>query len=278
VATSNTATVQPVYGESQAPAAPRPVPVADLSADPVCTIRNLTKSFSGSTHILRGIDLNIGQGESVALIGSNGAGKSTLLRCLVRLIEPNGGSIHLLDRPVMELGSRQLRRLRSQVGFVFQRHNLVPRLTALTNVLHGAQATQSGPRVWYQSLASSETRQHAMHCLDRVGLSDIALRRADQLSGGQSQRVAIARTLMQKPKFVIADEPVASLDPVAGVEVMDLFVQLLREDGITLLFTSHHLGQAIEFSDRVIGLQAGQVTLNCQSAKAHVSELKHVYE
>ena len=178
----------------------------------------------------------------------------------------------------MTLKQRSLRRLRAEVGFVFQRHNLVRQLPVLSNVIHGAQSRQSGPRVWYHSLATRQTRERAMHCLDRVGLTALAQRRADQLSGGQSQRVAIARTLMQDPKFVIADEPVASLDPVAGLEVMELFVQLLREDGTTLLFTSHQLEQSIEFADRIVGLQAGRVSLDCPAATASIDELKHVYE
>jgi phosphonate transport system ATP-binding protein len=243
-----------------------------------CTVRGLRKSFNKDVTVLDGIDLFLPHGQSVALIGANGTGKSTLLRCLVRLIEPSDGDIFLLDRDVRRLGERQLRRLRAQVGFIFQRHNLVPRLSVLSNVVHGAQARHGGPRVWYQGLAPAPVRAEAMHCLERVGLADLARRRADQLSGGQSQRVAVARALMQRPAFVIADEPVASLDPAAGLEVMQLFTELLREDGITLLFTSHHLGRAVEFSDRIVGLRQGRISLDLPSAGADIAELRAIYD
>ena len=245
---------------------------------PACTVRGLRKSFGADVTVLDGVDLSIAHGESVALIGANGTGKSTLLRCLVRLIEPGEGDIFLLDCDVRHLRERQLRRLRSRIGFVFQRHNLVPRLSVLSNVVHGAQARYGGPRMWYQGLAPAPVRAEAMRCLERVGLADLARRRADQLSGGQSQRVAVARALMQRPAFVIADEPVASLDPAAGLEVMQLFTELLREDGITLLFTSHHLGQAVEFSDRIVGLRQGRVCLDLPSAGASIAELRGIYD
>lgn len=235
-------------------------------------------SFGTGPQILNGVDFILRRGEAVALIGANGAGKSTMLRCLLRLIEPTGGEIRLLGESVMRLRDSELRKLRARVGFVFQRHNLVPRLSVLSNVIHGAQARRPGPRSWYQTFAPASLRDEAMHSLDRVGLAHLAGRRADQLSGGQSQRVAIARALMQRAELVIADEPVASLDPAAGMEVMELFVELMREDGVTLLFTSHHLGQAIDFSDRIVGLRSGRVSLDLASARAQVSELHGLYD
>ena len=235
-------------------------------------------TFAGGPVVLDGIDLAIGRGESVAVIGANGTGKSTMLRCLLRLIEPTGGDIRLLDEDVMSLGGRRLRRLRSRVGFVFQRHNLVPRLSVLSNVIHGAQAHSGSPRLWHQAVCPAEIRAEAMYCLDRVGLAHLACRRADQLSGGQSQRVAIARTLMQRAEIVIADEPVASLDPSAGEEVMELFAGLMREDGATLIFTSHHLGQAIAFSERIVGLRGGRVDLDLVSATTSAADLRSLYD
>ncbi len=243
----------------------------------VCGLSGLTKSFGDDPPVLTGVELSIGHGDSIAVIGANGAGKSTMLRCILRLIEPDDGQIHLLGQDVVKLSAGSLRRLRAKVGFVFQHHNLVPRLSVLSNVLHGAQARFSGPRYWYQSLAPRAVREEAMECLDRVGLAHLARRRADQLSGGQSQRVAIARTLMQHAEFVIADEPVASLDPAAGLDVMRLFVELMREEGVTLLFTSHHLGQAIEFSERIVGLRDGKVGLDRLAANTQDSELSGLY-
>lgn len=239
-------------------------------------VRGLSKSF-GARPVLRGVDLAVPRGQAVALLGSNGAGKSTLLRCCLRLVEPDGGEVGLLGEAMGALGRGGLRRLRSRVGFVFQRHNLVGRLSALSNVLHGAQARHGGPRYWLQSLAPAATRAEAMHFLDRVGLAPLAAQRADRLSGGQSQRVAIARALMQRPALMMADEPVASLDPAAGEEVMTLFARLIREEGLTLVFTSHNLEHALAFADRVVALKDGRVAVDAPAAALDPRSLAFVY-
>ena len=239
-------------------------------------VRGLVKGF-GTDRVLDGVDLRVPHGQSVALLGSNGAGKSTLLRCCMRLVEPDSGEIRVLGQEIHRLSARALRSLRSRVGFVFQRHNLVPRLSALTNVLHGAQSRRAGPRCWFQGLAPRDLRAEAMRCLELVGLAHVADRRADRLSGGQSQRVAIARMLMQEPDFVIADEPVASLDPAAGEEVMRLLVNLLRERDLTLLFISHDLSHALQFADRVIGLRSGRIELDDAAANQDAGRLGRIY-
>ncbi len=239
-------------------------------------VEGLRKSFD-QLQVLKGVSFGVASGESVALIGSNGSGKSTLLRCCLRLVEPDAGKIQLLGQNLRRQNSPALRGLRAQVGFVFQRHNLVPRLSALSNVLHGVQARRSGPRTWLQSLARKADREAALHCLEMVGLADQAAKRADTLSGGQSQRVAIARALMQRPRLVFADEPVASLDPAAGEEVMELFVRLMREEGVTLLFTSHHLRHALDFADRLIALQKGRKVLDAPTAGESLESLKTIY-
>lgn len=239
-------------------------------------IAGLVRSF-GARPVLRGVDLAVPRGQAVALLGSNGAGKSTLLRCCLRLIEPDAGEVGLLGEPVRALGGGALRRLRARVGFVFQRHNLVGRLSALSNVLHGAQARHADPRYWLQSLAPAAARAEAMHCLLRVGLADLAAQRADRLSGGQSQRVAIARALMQRPAMVMADEPVASLDPAAGEEVMALFVQLIREEGVTLIYTSHNLEHALAYADRVVALKDGRIVVDAAAASLGPRDLAFVY-
>jgi phosphonate transport system ATP-binding protein len=240
-------------------------------------VRDLHKSFD-KLRVLKGVSFDVSTGESVALIGANGSGKSTLLRCCLRLLEPDAGSVRLLGQDIAgRPGPAALRRLRAQVGFVFQRHNLVPRLCALTNVLHGVQARHGGPRSWFHPLARKADREEALHCLEMVGLADQAAKRADTLSGGQSQRVAIARTLMQRPRMVFADEPVASLDPSAGEEVMELFVRLMREEGVTLLFSSHHLRHALDYSDRLIALRGGVKLLDAPTARQSLDALKTVY-
>jgi len=224
------------------------------------------------------VDLDLPRGQAVALIGANGAGKSTLLRCCARLIEPCAGTVHLLDHEITRLKGGALRKVRARVGFVFQRHNLVPRLSALTNVIHGAQSRTRGPYVWFHGLAADAVRAEAMQCLDRVGLAAFAGRRADQLSGGQSQRVAIARALMQRPRMFFADEPVASLDPSAGEEVMTLFFELIRREGLTLFFTSHNLDHAVRYSDRVVALRGGRLHLDAPSQTLDARDLRGLYD
>lgn len=242
----------------------------------IISISGLSKSFGPAKQVFSGISFDIAPGSLVALIGANGAGKSTLLRCIPRLIEPDTGSIHVLGTDV--LGSRRnLRALRSRLGFVFQKHNLVGRLSALTNVVHGAQARRYGPRAWLQSLAPSAVRDEAMACLERVGLPQTAAQRADSLSGGQSQRVAIARALMQQPDIVLADEPAASLDPQAGDEVMELFAGLMRKEAKTVVFTSHNLTHALAFSDRVIALGGGRIQLDAPASALKESDLRGLY-
>jgi len=226
-------------------------------ASPEIAAQGLSKRF-GERTVLSGVSFTVRRGEVVALIGANGAGKSTLLRCLVRLVEPDEGDAMVLGAPTRALGPRALRRLRARV--VFQKHNLVPRLSVLTNVLHGALG-RSGLAAAHAATAPGALREEALRCLERVGLAGLARQRADTLSGGQSQRVAIARALMQRPAALLADEPVASLDPAAGEEVMALFSALAREDGLTLLFTTHSMAHAAGYADRVIGLRAGRIAL-----------------
>jgi len=251
------------------------IEISRLPAD--LWVRGLTKRFEAATPVLDGVSFQVKAGQRVALIGANGAGKSTLLRCCMHLIPPDSGAVRLFGTALADLDAAALRGLRSQVGFVFQKHNLVPRLSALSNVLHGALPRTPLAQAWFQGLAPAALRSEAMACLDRVGLSHIALRRADRLSGGQSQRVAVARALMQRPRLIVADEPAASLDPVAGDEVMALFSGLVKDEGLTMVFTSHDLVQAVKYADRVIALQRGQIVMDAPSQDVNVAELRSLY-
>jgi phosphonate transport system ATP-binding protein len=237
------------------------------------TIKGLGKRF-GARSIFADLDLTIRAGQAVAIIGANGTGKSTLLRCLIRLAEPDTGEVVALGETVTALDARRLRRFRSRVGFVFQKHNLVGRLSALTNVVHGAQARMSGPRVWFQALAPEAVRLEALKCLDQVGLADRASQPAASLSGGQSQRVAVARMLMQRPELILADEPDASLDPKAGAEVMSLLFKIGRDTGAPFVFVSHHMEHAVRFADRIIGLEGGRVALDVPATRVDPEALK----
>ena len=245
--------------------------------EPVLSVSGLTKAF-GDRKILRGLEFALAPGQSTALIGANGCGKSTLLKCLVRLVEPTGGQVQMLGRDVRALTPSQLRAHRAQVGIVWQRHNLVPRLSALSNVIHGLQSRMSGPRAWFQALAPAPARAEAMACLDRVGLADRAGARVDSLSGGQQQRVAIARMLMQRPAFILADEPDASLDPQTGQEVMALLRGLVRQDRLSLLVISHRLEHTLEFSDRILGLAQGRLALDTPTALANAEGLRRFFD
>jgi phosphonate transport system ATP-binding protein len=240
-------------------------------------IEGLSKSYHKRGTILQGVDLQLRSGESVALIGGNGSGKSTLLRCCLRLDEPDSGRIELLGANFSGLKGYRLRQLRGRIGMVWQCHNLVPRLSVLSNVVHGAQNRIGGFGAWLQGFASHSIRHEAYHYLEQVGLAHLAQRRADQLSGGESQRVAIARALMQRPEMFMADEPVASLDPKVGEEVMELFVERIREKRVTLLFVSHDLNHALRYGQRIIGLRNGRIELNAPVEDLDHATLRRLY-
>lgn len=240
-------------------------------------VSSLSKSFTGRGKVVDDVSFSIKRGQAVALIGGNGSGKSTLLRCSLRLIEPDNGSVVFLQENVTSLARKQLRKFRSRVGLIFQKHNLVPRLTVLTNVIHGAMGRTRGFRRWLQATAPSELREEAMDCLNKVGLTHLASSRADQLSGGESQRVAIARALMQKPDFMMADEPVASLDPKVGREVMELFVDLIHREDIALLYVSHDLEHAMHYSNHLLGMQTGKLLLNGKTKNYAPADLNEIY-
>lgn len=241
-------------------------------------VSNISKIYPGGQTVFSNINFDIKSGERVAIIGANGSGKSTLLRSSLKLIPANYESIVLLGKEIGNLRGSKLNSIRASVGFVFQQHNLVPRLSVLSNVIHGALANSQSPRLWFQGLAPKAIREKALQHLDQVGLSHLAARRASDLSGGQSQRVAIARALMQDPELMVADEPVASLDPKAGEEVMELFSSLCKKNGITLIFVSHNLEHAIAYSDRIIGLRNQKVELDAISHNQKIESLREIYE
>jgi len=242
-------------------------------------VRGLRKTYGdGAVEVFRDISFDILDGQSVALIGANGTGKSTLLRCCLRLIEPDDGEVTINGLDLTRQTGRGLRKSRARVGFVFQKHNLVPRLSVLSNVCHGALARGQGIRAWGHGIARTREREKALHCLELVGLADLAERRADHLSGGQSQRVAIARALMQEPELLFADEPVASLDPHAGAEIMELFARLNRDHGLTFVFVSHQLEHALHFSGRILGLSGGSMAIDALTHSHSLASLRGFYE
>ncbi len=236
-----------------------------MPTEPVVQARQVSKSY-GALRVLDGVDLEIRRGEMVALIGASGSGKSTLIRAFAGLnpIDPvrNGksGEILLFSKPMQQGGriGRAATALRARVGVIFQQFNLVPRLSVLTNVCLGRLGRMP---LWQASLGrfSAADKRRAMQALARVGIAEHALKRGNDLSGGQQQRAAIARTLMQGAEFIVADEPIASLDPHSARRVMDILADLNRRDGITVLVSLHQVEYALRYCGRVVALKAGAV-------------------
>jgi phosphonate transport system ATP-binding protein len=238
--------------------------------------RGLRKTYDGGARVvLDGVDLAVRRHEVVAFMGANGSGKSTLLRCCVRLVEPDAGEITLFGDPISTLKGRALRRARGQVGFVFQRHNLVPRASVLANVVNGGIGRSMA--CCFQATAPGAARERAFACLERVGLAHLAGRRADRLSGGESQRVAIARALMPGARLILADEPVASLDPHVGEEIMALLIDVARLDSATVLFSCHVIDHALRLADRILGLRGGSIVLDAPARDVSRRDLQALY-
>src|SRR5690625_1533552 len=240
-------------------------------------VRDLTKTFGNGTRALDAINLDVADGERIVLLGANGSGKSTLLKTLNRLLTPTSGSIEVNGTDAVRCSKRQLAALRREVGMVFQRINLVSQLSVLSNVIHGSLGRVGSPRHWFAVSARHDQRAEAMAALERVGLGHVAGRRAEQLSGGQQQRVAIARMLMQRPRLVLADEPVAALDPRAGRQVMDLLWEVTEEEGMTMICTLHHLELARTYGNRIVALRDGRVDIAAQISTLADADLTGLY-
>jgi len=244
----------------------------------VLNVSDLHVSY-GDLAILRGVTFSVGRGEGVVLLGANGCGKSTLMRAINGLAPATSGQVSLDGMQIIGAPRATLRKARRRMGYVFQQFNLVPQLSAFQNVLFGVMGQRRlGVLNCLNLVASSEDRARAMDCLDRVGLADRADHRPTELSGGQQQRVAIARMLMQRPSMVVADEPIASLDPKAGREVLDLLWRIVDDEGLSMLCTLHQLDLAREYADRVIGLKDGKVLIDEATGTIDPARLDALYE
>lgn len=243
--------------------------------DVVVAVRNVTKRF-GDTLALDDVSLDVHRSEMLVLLGLSGSGKSTLLRCLNGLHPVTSGQINVGGTRVDTAAGPQLRRLRRRVGFVFQQFNLVGRLSCLENVLIGGLGRLRLPR--YGALTYPRAmREEALGHLDRVGLADFADRRADTLSGGQQQRVAIARTLMQRPALLLADEPVASLDPENAGVVMDMLFRVCIEEKLTVVCTLHQVDLALGWAHRLVGLRNGRKVLDRPAVGMNRDDVLGIY-
>lgn len=222
----------------------------------VLEVKDLRVSYTSGKEILKGISFEVGPEDFVAIIGPSGAGKSTLIRCVNRLVEPTGGQVKFLGQDLLQLNEADMRRQRRNIGMIFQEFNLIDRLSVMDNVLTGRLGYMGNLRSLFRLYGKDDIAQ-AVQLLDRVGLIDHLDKRADALSGGQRQRVGIARALIQAPKLLLVDEPTSALDPKIAREVMGMIRGIAREFKVPVLCNIHDVDLALEFCDRVIGLQDG---------------------
>jgi len=245
-------------------------------------INELGKIYPDGTEALKSVDLKIDHGEIIAVVGLSGAGKSTLLRCINRLIDPTSGTIiyyPLNGKPsfdVTHLAGNPLMQYRSKVGMIFQHFNLVPRLTVLLNVLAG-RLSRVGTMSSLFHKFPPEDIDSALAALKRVGIVQKAFQRAGELSGGQMQRVGIARALVQEPEILLADEPVASLDPATSADILDYLRTICREDGLTLLINLHSVTLVRKFCKRAIGFKGGEKVFDGASDTLGKAEYREIY-
>lgn len=252
-----------------------PSPAEIRRALPLVTVRGLRVAYDEHV-VLDGVDLNLHPGEMVALLGASGSGKSTLMKSLTGFADIAGGSVRVAGHDVTNLARGELRTLRSEVGQIFQQFNLIPRMSVLTNVLTGG--LHNAGRINLAGGFSSADRRRAMELLDRVGIVDKAKAPARSLSGGQQQRVAIARALMQRPRLILADEPVASLDPRLASSVLDLLREIATEDRIPVLVSLHVLPLALQHSDRIVGLRHGKMLVSAPTPDLDAEGLAVLYD
>ncbi len=239
-------------------------------------IENLTKIYTGGVQALMNVSFDVPKGQFLAVIGLSGSGKSTLLRCINRLIEPTSGTIVWNDIDVTAASDEELRRIRRKIGMVFQHFNLVHRSSVLTNILAG-RLGYVNPAWSLLNRFPKTDMENAYKQLERVGIADKADHRADELSGGQQQRVGIARAMMQNPDMILADEPVASLDPVLAHSIMQYLEKINKEDGVTVLCSLHFLDLVHRYADRVVALKEGILMFDGLPKDIDDAKFKDIY-
>ena len=239
-------------------------------------VKNLTKIYDGGVKALDNVSFEVPKGQFLAVIGLSGSGKSTLLRCINRLIDPTEGQILWDGEDITAASGAELRRQRRKIGMVFQQFNLVKRSSVLTNVLAG-RLGYVNPAWSFLNRFPKEDIEKAIKQLERVGIADKADQRADELSGGQQQRVGIARALMQDPNMILADEPVASLDPVLAHSIMKHLEEINKKDGVTVLCSLHFLDLVHRYADRVIALNQGQLVFEGYPRDINDKKFKDIY-
>ncbi|TKI70631.1 phosphonate ABC transporter ATP-binding protein [Lysinibacillus mangiferihumi] len=242
----------------------------------ILQLTNIAKSYDHKSMVLNDINLSLQEGEFVSIIGQSGAGKSTLLRCINRMIEPSNGKIIFDQQDITSINKRAMRQQRAKMGMIFQHYNLVSRLTVFENVLHGRfgyKSTMQG----VLSIYTEEEKRLALSILEKLDMKDQIYKRCDQLSGGQKQRVGIARALVQEPKLLLCDEPIASLDPNSSKVIMDHLKEISQSMGITVLVNLHQVDVAMRYSDRIIGLRKGEKVFDDIPKQLNQLAIRNIY-
>ena len=245
-------------------------------SDDILRIQHLTKVYDGGVQALTDVTFDVPKGQFLAVIGLSGSGKSTLLRCINRLIEPTEGTITWGDSDITAAPQEEMRRIRRRIGMVFQHFNLVHRSKVITNVLAGRLGYVNPAMSLFNRFPKSDMEM-AIRQLERVGLAEKARNRADELSGGQQQRVGIARALMQEPEMILADEPVASLDPVLAHGIMQYIEDINKNDGVTVICSLHFLDLVHKYADRAIALNDGELVFDGPPESIDDDRFREIY-
>lgn len=243
----------------------------------ILKITNLAKTYNGGTLALKDINLEVKKGEFIAVIGPSGAGKSTLLRSINRLIEPTEGTIEFLNQHIEKVNKNELRKIRSKMGMIFQHYNLIYRSSVLENVLHGRLGYMGSLAGVFNRYKEADKRE-AIMLLEKVGLEAEIYKRADELSGGQKQRVGVCRALAQNPELILADEPIASLDPKSSTVVMDAIYKNCKEQGIACLVNLHQVDVAKRYATRIVAVKAGTIIFDGEASELTDAMIKYLYE
>jgi phosphonate transport system ATP-binding protein len=244
---------------------------------PILQLKKVSKTYNNITRALEDISLTVEKGEFVSIIGPSGAGKSTLLRCINRLVDASQGDIIFDGQNIKHIRGKELRRVRTKMGMIFQHYNLVNRLSVIENVLHG-RLGQKSTLVGAIGIYSEKEKEQAFLILDKLGLTEQAYKRCDELSGGQKQRVGIARALMQQPKLILCDEPIASLDPNSSKIIMDYLSDINTTMDITCIVNLHQVDVALKYSKRIIGVTAGRIVYDGPPNKLDTKKLHEIYQ
>ncbi|SDK05831.1 phosphonate transport system ATP-binding protein [Jeotgalicoccus aerolatus] len=242
----------------------------------IMSIENLNKEYTKGKSVLKRINFNIKQGELLSIIGPSGAGKSTLLRSINRMIEPTSGKITFDDKDITGVKGKELRKMRTNIGMIFQHYNLVDRLSVFENVMHGTLGYKNSLQGIFSMYTESE-KEEALDIITELGIQDHIYKRCDELSGGQKQRVGIARALVQKPKIILCDEPIASLDPSSSRVIMEHLRKICSKKGITVIVNLHQVDVAKNYSDRIIGLNSGQIVYNGHPSEIDKEVIQSIY-